>query len=821
MEYLRNNLPLPFRQPNHSDIELDDIEAGNSSAHQAHPLNPSNGPSYYSHPLSPDTESASNAPPPNLDSGPAHYIPPYADSVPAPYAPSLGTNSGPGSNTNPQYPDSMSVDNSHQALQPSTAPFSFSFPSSVSSMILSGALPLLPPIEIAANSGKRRMQNNQGINKVRVVQQTSQLASLREVQQIGQQYEEGFTKKTREYQEMADERLKQAEQQLAEANRRADEATKQAGASKVYAEQIAKRSEELSQQASKQLSAAIARAEEAEKLATATSREAEERFQNALESATRSMEEKLADVIKRLDGNGNRGQAERMDVDNARSPASRHGSGDNTGQWRERKENDSEDGGSDPEDETVANLLLSRPRNAGRSVHTELGVDEEHSVAEHSEGNTVPDSTVPDGDSDDGMGAVADDQEPTAAQKGKGKEITVPPPRKFHQTKGGANPANINMNTQPVNHVRFADSSSGPSGGSSASNQPPASPMANTESMSSPRLRQRHSNNHRRGPAPIFGMGAEDSRSSRPSDRHVYPQSKLRGFTTVRKTQLAAVRDSMNRLMHIQKDKDVILVESATEEEVEEFDEGTIMVPELDPMRPFLESSKSNIWNNALCDMFTAHFADEMAEQGVQLTDEALETVEAMFLDRLVRLSRLWREARKFTSEDLSERKKRSNTQARRNTRRVDLYNDRLEICYGNLKNRDNSVDPGWKVSAEMIEELGPAGMSSDESEVDEETKKITYRIRRRHWRSKACKERLLLVDSDRNITNALGGARPGKQPRERIRSSGSTISKRAPTIGCPTNYYSREWVANLSSERMVRALKMKRKKELGNVQVN
>lgn len=135
------------------------------------------------------------------------------------------------------------------------------------------------------------------------------------------------------------------------------------------------------------------------------------------------------------------------------------------------------------------------------------------------------------------------------------------------------------------------------------------------------------------------------------------------------------------------------------------------------------------------------------------------------------------------------------------------------------MKNRDGSIDPGWKVTTEMIEELGPAGMSSDESEVDEETKKTTYKIRRRLWRAKVCKDRLLLVDSDRNITNALGGARPGKQPRDRIRSSTATISKRAPKIGCPENYYSRDWVANLPSDRLVRALKMKDPKDLGTAQ--
>lgn len=135
------------------------------------------------------------------------------------------------------------------------------------------------------------------------------------------------------------------------------------------------------------------------------------------------------------------------------------------------------------------------------------------------------------------------------------------------------------------------------------------------------------------------------------------------------------------------------------------------------------------------------------------------------------------------------------------------------------MTNRDGSTDPGWKVTAEMVEELGPAGMSSDESELDESTKKTTYRIKRRLWRAKVCKDRLKVIDSDRNLTNAYGGTRPGKPPRERIRSPNSTISTRAPKIGCPENYYSREWVSNLGSDRMVRALKWGEKKDLGSAE--
>lgn len=129
----------------------------------------------------------------------------------------------------------------------------------------------------------------------------------------------------------------------------------------------------------------------------------------------------------------------------------------------------------------------------------------------------------------------------------------------------------------------------------------------------------------------------------------------------------------MNRLMQMKSDKDVIAIESATEEEIEEFEEGTTTGPDLDPMCPFLASSKRNSWNDTLCEMFIEHFTQEMAQLDIELTDEGKDTVEAMFLDRLARLSRQWREARKFTGHELFERKRDSNVRARRNTRRVDV----------------------------------------------------------------------------------------------------------------------------------------------------
>jgi hypothetical protein len=56
---------------------------------------------------------------------------------------------------------------------------------------------------------------------------------------------------------------------------------------------------------------------------------------------------------------------------------------------------------------------------------------------------------------------------------------------------------------------------------------------------------------------------------------------------------------------------------------------------------------------------------------------------------------------------------------------------------------------------------------------------------------------------------------------KKKLRGSNATVSERAPKVGCPENYYSKVWVSNLGSRRMVEALKIKVKKNLGDVQVS
>lgn len=126
----------------------------------------------------------------------------------------------------------------------------------------------------------------------------------------------------------------------------------------------------------------------------------------------------------------------------------------------------------------------------------------------------------------------------------------------------------------------------------------------------------------------------------------------------------------MNRLMGIGKDNEIFKVDCATEEEIKEFEEGTMTGPGLCPMRPYLNSTRHTSWNDTLCDMFVEHFKEE---EGTVLTLDNKMMIENMFLDHLSRLVRSWREWHKFSAEELYERELRSNQKSRRNMRRVDV----------------------------------------------------------------------------------------------------------------------------------------------------
>ncbi|KAF8178732.1 hypothetical protein BJ912DRAFT_929877 [Pholiota molesta] len=279
--------------------------------------------------------------------------------------------------------------------------------------------------------------------------------------------------------------------------------------------------------------------------------------------------------------------------------------------------------------------------------------------------------------------------------------------------------------------------------------------------------------------------------------RRVFRKTALKGFNPVEATKKTGVRRAMNELLGIEKDVDMNSKVSATEQEFYRYQDEGIGEPALNPMRPYFLKGGFNAWNDCLCEKFTDYYERSL---GVPLTEQQKLDVEFHFMERINRLGRAWRKSRTRSQEETIIAERNALARSRANSRRMTLYDDRREIAASNMKNRDGTVHKGWESLYNMVEKMGPSGMSSDESEA--EGKRTVYIIKKRPWRSEEVQRYLILIDNDRNTTGSAGGNRPGNPPRERRRRMDrqSVVSNRQASVGCPINYYERYWYEGLSN---------------------
>ncbi|KJA14385.1 hypothetical protein HYPSUDRAFT_59396 [Hypholoma sublateritium FD-334 SS-4] len=389
---------------------------------------------------------------------------------------------------------------------------------------------------------------------------------------------------------------------------------------------------------------------------------------------------------------------------------------------------------------------------------------------------------------DDDMGKVAsalhEDHQPNIDPGVQ----TVPPPRKHTAPRGGGGSNQIAM---PASHT-----------------EPQPAPTSR-------RIRTRTAN-WANGLAGVYGEAEQDTtpRNRTKKMARAFRKTTLKGFNPVKASKdvshilhtgvealeltslQTGVRRAMQELMGVEKDQDIINRYYATTAEVDNYAHGGGNDPGLDPMRPYFEVGGYNSWNDRLCEKFVDYY-EERVEAKLSAEDRA--AVENHFLGRLYRLGRKWRKARTKTELERIEEEKRSLKASRATTRRLTLYDDRREICAGNILNPDGSVNMAWTFLSNMLDKLGAVGMSSDESE--QENGRTVYIVKKREWRSEDITQLLMYIDKDRNTTNATGGARPGNPPRKRKRFvANPRASKRDPSLGCPLNYYNQVFYANLTN---------------------
>jgi hypothetical protein len=110
----------------------------------------------------------------------------------------------------------------------------------------------------------------------------------------------------------------------------------------------------------------------------------------------------------------------------------------------------------------------------------------------------------------------------------------------------------------------------------------------------------------------------------------------------------------MNKLLGISKNDDIVKVNLATHDEVQEYETGNGDEPSLSPMRPYLEGKLLVEWNNRMCELFVEHLAKK---EGWDLKEEVKRILETAFENRLSTLQKNFRRLRNKSEEQIEEMK--------------------------------------------------------------------------------------------------------------------------------------------------------------------
>ncbi|KDR65388.1 hypothetical protein GALMADRAFT_148732 [Galerina marginata CBS 339.88] len=271
-------------------------------------------------------------------------------------------------------------------------------------------------------------------------------------------------------------------------------------------------------------------------------------------------------------------------------------------------------------------------------------------------------------------------------------------------------------------------------------------------------------------------------------------------FTTPdRNARLRAVRSVMNRLLGIKRDVDVITMNQADENDIAAFgSEGNGP----GPIAPYAPDwlNIGGPWNHALLIIFMEEFVKEYTVEEEEHQDDICK----MFMDRLKRLRKKVLQGTQQPGEtqvDMTARylvnHRRLLKLQRRNTRRNERFDTRSRITVQNALAQTNEAKRAWEHLDDVLVALGPGGMSSDESDVENGQK--VYYVKKMSWRRAGLTGKVCVVDRDRNITNTYGNVRAGNPPRIRKRRHGATETSRSAPPGRPINFYDADWLSQLT----------------------
>ena len=118
-----------------------------------------------------------------------------------------------------------------------------------------------------------------------------------------------------------------------------------------------------------------------------------------------------------------------------------------------------------------------------------------------------------------------------------------------------------------------------------------------------------------------------------------------------------------------------------------------------------------------------------------------------------------------------------------------------------NIKEESRALDLGiWQWLESLVVSLGEEGMSSDESDVDEQTGTEVLYANKMNWRRNVEGE-MDMIDEQRKIDKDLF-SRKGSKPTRRLRPSNANESRRDPPKGLFRALYQKEWLETHKDKR-------------------
>jgi len=109
---------------------------------------------------------------------------------------------------------------------------------------------------------------------------------------------------------------------------------------------------------------------------------------------------------------------------------------------------------------------------------------------------------------------------------------------------------------------------------------------------------------------------------------------------------------------------------------------------------------------------------------------------------------------------------------------------------------------PAWQWLQKLIETLGDGGMSSEESDVENDIECV-LRVKNMMWR-RGIERELQIIDHQRVLEDDIFSPQ-GSKPMTRIRAPGNQMTSRSPITGLPKCLYDGEWLAGLTENQVKR----------------